>query len=60
MAKARFLHETNVIADQAAQEHVSQTFPALQGSSFPLNTHMHIIFCVLAHQCHATDQHLSM
>lgn len=58
MAKARFLHETNVIADQAAQEHVSQTSRALEGSSFPVNIHMHVIFCVLAHQCRAIDQYL--
>lgn len=46
VAKARFLHETNTIADQAAQEHVSQTPSAVQGSCFPANTCVHVIFCV--------------
>lgn len=48
MAKARFLHETNTIADQAAQEHVSQTFSTVQDNCFPANSCIHIIFCVHA------------
>lgn len=44
MAKAQFLHETSIIADQAAQEHVSQTF-SVRSSYFPLACIHNCLLC---------------